>query len=127
VIRRAAPLLLGVLAVVGAGCGGASSTSMTSDAARQLAARDQSVHVALATGDRAAIDQSIASLRQTVATLEGKGQLSVDRAKAILAAVNVVQTDLVLLPTTTTTTTTTTPVPPHGDHGPKDHGGGKGD
>jgi hypothetical protein len=123
--RRLVVALVAVaLAGAGAGCGGAGP-SMTSDAARKLAAQDQAVHLALAGGDRGAVDQSLVGLRDTVATLQGRGQLSADRAHAILAAVDTVQTHLVLLPTTTTTTTTTpTLAPPDRKH--QDHGGGGG-
>jgi hypothetical protein len=123
-VRRGAvaALVVAGLAVASAGCGG-SGPSMTSDAARQLAAQDQAVHLALASGDRAVIDRALADLRNTVATLQGRGQLTADRAHAILSAVDAVQTDLVLLPTTTTTTTTT----PRPDHKHHDQGGGGGE
>jgi len=119
--RRVGALLVGGLALIGAGCGSAGP-SMTGDAARQLAAKDQAVHLALASGDRAAMDRSLADLRHTVASLEGRGQLSADRAHGILAAVDAVQTDLVLLPTTTTSTTTITS--PRPGHNHRDQGGG---
>jgi len=125
VTRRLAPVLIGGLVLLAAGCGGAAGPSMTSDAARQLQVQDQAVHLALVSGDRGQVDQTLADLRRTVATLQGRGELSPDRAHAILTAVDAVQTDLVLLPTTTTSTTTTTP-PPH-DRKPEGKAGGPGD
>jgi hypothetical protein len=124
-MRRLAPVLVAGLVLLGAGCGGSSGPSMTSGAARQLQAQDQAVHLALASGDRGLVDRTLADLRRTVSTLQGRGELSPDRAHAILTAVDAVQTDLVLLPTTTTSTTTTTAPRDHkhGDPG----GGGKGD
>ena len=118
--RRVAPVLIAGLVLLG-GCGGSSGPSMTSDAARQLQVQDQAVHVALASGDRGQVDQTLADLRRTVATLQGRGELSPDRARAILTAVDAVETDLVLLPTTTTSTTMT---PPSRDHKHEDNGGG---
>jgi hypothetical protein len=125
VTRRFAPALVAALVLLAANCGGSSGPSMTSDAARQLQVRDQAVHLALANGDRGLVDRTLADLRHTVATLQGRGELSAGRAQSILSAVDAVQTDLVLLPTTTTSTTTPPPrdQKKHGDQG----GGGNGD
>jgi hypothetical protein len=123
--RLVAPLLVAGLAAVGAGCGGSAGPPMTSGAARELAAEDGAVHVALADGQRSTVDRALADLRRTVATLQRRGQLTTDRAQAILAAVDAVQSELVLVPTTTTTTTTTSP--PRPGHKHQDQGSGQGD
>src|SRR5262249_52326259 len=95
---------------------------MTSDAPRPLPGQGRPIPLALASGDPAAVGQSLAALRHRVGSLESRGQLSADRANGILAAVDAVQSDLVLLSTTTSSTTTTTS--PHPGHHHQDQGGG---
>jgi hypothetical protein len=88
---------------------------MTSGAASQLQTGVDAVHTAVASGDRTQAVQALANLRTTVTRLRDQGQVSSDRAAAIVGAAADVEAQLGLLATTTSTsTTTTTP-----DHPPK--------
>ncbi len=96
---------------------------MTTWASHQLSANVAAVHLAVASGNRAQVVDALATLDTTVNQLHRQGQVSADRAAAILTAAADVEAQLGLMPTTTTTSTTTTRPAP--DHPPKkDHGGG---
>jgi len=104
-----------LLVLAGCGGGGGVSLSMTSGAASQLQTGVDAVHAAVASGDRTQAVQALTNLQTTVTRLREQGQVSSDRAAAILGAAADVEAQLGLMPTTTTTsTTTTTP-----DHPPK--------
>jgi hypothetical protein len=106
-----------LLVVAGCGGGGGVSLSMTSGAASQLRTGVDAVHAAVASGDRTQAGQALASLQTTVTQLRHQGQVSSDRAAAILGAAADVEAQLGLMPTTTTTSSTTTTTTP--EHPPK--------
>ena len=112
-----------VLVLAGCSGGGGVSLSMTSGAASQLRTGVAAVHAAVASGDRTQAVQALANLQTTVTQLRHQGQVSSDRAAAILGAAADVEAQLGLLPTTTSTSTTTT-TPDHPKKGPKGGPGG---
>jgi hypothetical protein len=112
-----------VLVLAGCSDGGGVSLSMTSGAASQLRTGVDAVHAAVASGDRTQAVQALANLQTTVTQLRDQGQVSNDRAAAILGAAADVEAQLGLLPTTTSTSTTTT-TPDHSKKGPKGGPGG---
>jgi hypothetical protein len=115
-------LILAACGGGGGGGGGGASLAMSGGAAGQLRTGVAAVHAAVAGGDRSQAVQALTSLQTTVTQLRHQGQVSSDRASAILGAAADVEAQLGLMPTTTTSTTTTVP-----EHRPKkDHGGGPG-
>ena len=115
------------LELVAAACGGGGGgPSMTTGAARELRTAVDTVHAAVASGDRGQAVDALATLQTTVTQLRRRSQVSADRAATILAAAADVEAELGLMPTTTTstsTTTTTTTTPDDHPH-KKDHGPG---
>jgi len=119
-------VLVLVLAGCGSGGGGGVSLPMTTSAASQLRTGVDAVHAAVASGDRTQALQALANLETAVTQLRHQGQVSSDRAAAILGAAADVEAQLGLMPTTTSTstTTTTTTTPEHPKKGPKGGPGG---
>jgi hypothetical protein len=127
--RAAVAGLATVLILAGCGGGSGASLAMSRGAASQLRSSVDAVHAAVASGDRIQAVQALASLQTSVTQLRHQGQVSSDRAAAILGAAADVEAQLGLMPTTTTTTTTTpttttTTTPDHPKKGPKGGGGG---
>jgi hypothetical protein len=116
-------VLVVVLAGCGGGGGGGVSLPMTTRAAGQLQTGVAAVHAAVASGDRTQALQALANLETAVTQLRHQGQVSSDRAAAILGAAADVEAQLGLMPTTTSTSTTTT-TPEHPKKGPKGGPGG---
>ena len=115
------------MVLVLAGCsggGGGVSLSMTSGAASQLQTGVDAVHAAVASGDRTQAVQALANLQTTVTQLRHQGQVSSDRAAAIVGAAADVEAQLGLMPTTTSTSTTTTTLDHPAKKGPKGGAGG---
>lgn len=113
-----------LLAGCSGGGGGGVSLSMTSGAASQLQTGVDAVHAAVASGDRTQAVQALANLQTTVTQLRHQGQVSSDRAAAILGAAADVEAQLGLMPTTTSTSTTTTTPDHPSKKGPKGGPGG---
>lgn len=113
-----------LLAGCSGGGGGGVSLSMTSGAASQLRTGVDAVHAAVASGDRTQAVQALANLQTTVTQLRHQGQVSSDRAAAILGAAADVDAQLGLMPTTTSTSTTTTTPDHPSKKGPKGGPGG---
>ena len=113
-----------------AACGSGTS-GVSAPAGALLHTRVAAIRTAASHGDRSAAADQLTQLRDSVAALRARGEISDAAAKRILGAAATVQTELALLPppsTTTTTTiepTTTTkpkpPGPPKKGPGPKDH------
>jgi hypothetical protein len=111
-----------------AACGG-DSPPVSERGASDLEANVTAVKAAVGAHDADDAARALASLRATVARLRHRGDVSTERAAAILAAATDVEHQLVTITTTTTTTTTTVPPPPQRgkgeDHPGKDEGDGK--
>jgi hypothetical protein len=117
-------VLVVLLAGCGGGGGGGVTLPMTTRAAGQLQTGVAAVHAAVASGDRTQALQALANLETAVTQLRHQGQVSSDRAAAILGAAADVEAQLGLMPTTTTSTSTTTTTPEHPKKGPKGGPGG---
>ena len=102
---------LTALLIASAGCGG-SAVSVTPGAVRDLSARVTDVRRAAIAHDADAARRALESLRRRVATLRTRGEISDERAAAVLAAATRLDAHLDLVTTTTVTTTTTTTGPP---------------
>ena len=119
-MRRLVVVVLAVCALTA--CGG-EPPSVSDRAATQLHAQVTAVRTAVGARDADGAARALEELRASVARLRRRGDVSADRATAILAAAAGVERQLVSITTTTTTTTTAPPAPPgKGD----DHGNGKG-
>jgi hypothetical protein len=115
-------------ALVAAGCSGGSGIDR--QASDQLVAAVARVRAAARAHDVAGANARLGDVRNMVAFLRARGDLSGAAAGRILGAADGVATDLLLIPTTTTTTTsTTTTLPPPAPERKKGHGrgGGNGD
>jgi|SRR5688572_27675667 len=98
--RALAAAALGLVAL--GGCGGFGGIS--SSASADLTSRVAEVRAAVADGDRDAAEQALSDLRLVVLNLSQRGELTEDKADAILDATTDVRATLSLMPTTTTTT-----------------------
>lgn len=101
-VRRLGPLLLLVLMACGQGADGIGTR-----AAAALGPQVQQVRAAATNGDRAGAAAQLAVLRQTVADLRQRGELSEQGAAKVLAAAAAVEAQLGPGPTPTQATSTT--------------------
>jgi hypothetical protein len=106
-----------------------SSTSLSANGARLLAAEIASARLAAEQGDYARSDAGIKTVEATVASLQSQHLIGSTRAAEVLHAATTVRRALAALTTSTTTAppATVAPVPPPTPppHGPgKDHGHG---
>ncbi len=109
--RSAASALLILGAFVVISCTG--PPAMTPVTAEELAERTADVRTAVESGDRAAAESALASLRSSVNALNRNDAISDDKMVEILGSANEVEATLDVMPTTTTTV-------------PDDEGKGKG-
>ncbi|MDQ3570214.1 MAG: hypothetical protein M3396_06255 [Actinomycetota bacterium] len=116
------------------GCGGdAKSGDTLSDlAANDLRAKVGQVRAAASAGDRTGAGAGLAAVRSAVAQHRSQGQISEERATAILSAAAEVEARLSLLvspppPTTTTAAPRRSPPVTEGDGDKDDDGKGKGE
>src|SRR4029077_13582963 len=85
--RRAWCALVAAAGIMLSSCGGGGGPAMTAGAARELADRAAAVRAAVGSEDRAVADAALVSMRESVATLRQRHELSADKAGSILAAV----------------------------------------
>ena len=106
------PVVLVVLALVGAmsGCG-ADEASMSEAASMELSDQVQQVWSASTAGDVDAARDGLAEIQTTLEALRADGEITADRATRITAAIDDVSRHLALLTTTTVTTPATAPPP----------------
>jgi hypothetical protein len=91
-------------AILLAACG-SSGQGMSDAARRRLTPLVEQVRERAAAHDAAGAEQTLATLRQTVAQFEQQGAISRADAEAIMHAAGAVESKLALITTTTTTTT----------------------
>jgi hypothetical protein len=89
---------------------GRDEPGLSDQAAGDLRADVERVRVRAESGDQAGVTDELTALRRTVERYRSEGQISPDRAAGVLAAVDEVAGNLVLLapPTSATTLTPTT-------------------